>query len=228
MNTHLLNFLTFKLVISLKHNIIFAKFLKMLLDNNWTSLHTHIRLQSKNRFGVNWVYIFWFFVNLTKMFLKMYCKTSKRMSFRWLTKSIETINRYKRSFSLSYSLFFYISMLVINCFRRRNHIPQYQQFYEQLSYVVPINAQDWWNCTLVCYIYYMFRNSLFYQRQSVECFERVYSSRHSEKSKIELFINGFWNFFFKKTELWKFLSFTCTTWSFIKTKTVPHFWICNV
>ena len=31
-----------KLVISLKHNIIFAKFLEILLDNNVTSLHPHI------------------------------------------------------------------------------------------------------------------------------------------------------------------------------------------
>ena len=28
---------------SLKHNIIFAKFLEILLDNNVTSSHTHIR-----------------------------------------------------------------------------------------------------------------------------------------------------------------------------------------
>ena len=41
-----------KLVISLKHNIIFAKFLEILLDNNVTSLHTHIRSQSKNQLEV--------------------------------------------------------------------------------------------------------------------------------------------------------------------------------
>ena len=32
-----------KVVISLKHNIIFAKFLEILLDNNVTSSHKHIR-----------------------------------------------------------------------------------------------------------------------------------------------------------------------------------------
>ena len=32
-----------KLVISLKHNIIFAKFLEILLDNNVTFSHTRIR-----------------------------------------------------------------------------------------------------------------------------------------------------------------------------------------
>ena len=31
-----------KLVISLKHNTIFAKFFEILLDNNITSSHTHI------------------------------------------------------------------------------------------------------------------------------------------------------------------------------------------
>ena len=37
-----------KLVISLKHNIIFAKFIEILLDNNLTSSHTHIAWPSKN------------------------------------------------------------------------------------------------------------------------------------------------------------------------------------
>ena len=32
-----------KLVISIKHNIIFAKFLEILLDSNVTFSHTHIR-----------------------------------------------------------------------------------------------------------------------------------------------------------------------------------------
>ena len=36
-----------KLVISLKHNIIFAKFLEILLDNNVTSSHTHIADKTK-------------------------------------------------------------------------------------------------------------------------------------------------------------------------------------
>ena len=47
-----------KLVISVKHNIIFAKFLEMLLDNNITSSHTYIRWQSKNHLEVIWVYKF--------------------------------------------------------------------------------------------------------------------------------------------------------------------------
>ena len=47
-----------ELAIYLKHNIIFAKFLEILLDNNVT-LRLHIRLQSKNHSEVIWVYIFW-------------------------------------------------------------------------------------------------------------------------------------------------------------------------
>ena len=54
-----------KLVVSLKHNIIFAKFLEILLDNNVTSSHTHIRWQSKNHLEVIWVYIFRFFIKGT-------------------------------------------------------------------------------------------------------------------------------------------------------------------
>ena len=46
----------------LKHNIIFAKFLEILLDNNVTSLHTHVRSQSKNQLEVIWVNIFQFFI----------------------------------------------------------------------------------------------------------------------------------------------------------------------
>ena len=54
-----------KLVISLKHNIIFAKFLEILLDNVVTSSLTHIRWQSKNHLEVIWVYIFQFFIKGT-------------------------------------------------------------------------------------------------------------------------------------------------------------------
>lgn len=36
------------LTISFKFNIIFAKFLEILEDNNITSMHTHIRLLGKN------------------------------------------------------------------------------------------------------------------------------------------------------------------------------------
>ena len=41
-----------KLVISLKHNIIFTKFCEILFDNNLTSSQTHIRWQSKNHLEV--------------------------------------------------------------------------------------------------------------------------------------------------------------------------------
>ena len=54
-----------KLVTSLKHNIIFAKFLETLLDNNVTFSDTHIRWQSKNHSEVIWVYIFRFFIKGT-------------------------------------------------------------------------------------------------------------------------------------------------------------------
>ena len=52
-------------VISLKHNIIFAKFREILLDNNLTSSHTHIRWQSENHLKVIWVYILRFFIKGT-------------------------------------------------------------------------------------------------------------------------------------------------------------------
>ena len=45
--TYVLSKISAKLVISLKHNIIFVKLLEILLDNNLTSSHTHIRWQSK-------------------------------------------------------------------------------------------------------------------------------------------------------------------------------------
>ena len=41
-----------KLVVSVKRNIIFAKFLEILLDNNVTSSHTRIRCQNKNHLEV--------------------------------------------------------------------------------------------------------------------------------------------------------------------------------
>ena len=50
-----------KLVIYLKHNMIFAKFFEILLDNNVTSSLMHIWLQSKNHLKVIKVYIFRFF-----------------------------------------------------------------------------------------------------------------------------------------------------------------------
>ena len=53
------------LVISLKHNIIFAKSTKIPLDNNVTFSHTNIRWQSKNHSEIIWVYIFRFFIKGT-------------------------------------------------------------------------------------------------------------------------------------------------------------------
>ena len=53
------------LVISLKHNIIFAKSTKIPLDNNVTFSHTNIRWQSKNHSEIIWVYIFRFFIKVT-------------------------------------------------------------------------------------------------------------------------------------------------------------------
>ena len=54
-----------KLVISLKHNIIFAKFIEISLDNDITSSHAHIRWQRKNHSEVIWVYIFRIFIKGT-------------------------------------------------------------------------------------------------------------------------------------------------------------------
>ena len=87
-----------KLVISLKHNIIFEKFLEILLGNNVTFSHRHIRWQSKNNSEVMWVYISDFLLKAVfhQKFLKMYCKNSTRLGFRWLMKSIQTIKLYKK------------------------------------------------------------------------------------------------------------------------------------
>ena len=41
-----------ELVMSLKQNVVFAKFREMLFDNNLTSSYTHIRWQSKNHLEV--------------------------------------------------------------------------------------------------------------------------------------------------------------------------------
>ena len=108
-----------KLAISPKHNIIFAKFLEILLDINVTSSLTHIRWWSKNHLEVIWVYIFRFCINQTvsispNCFLKMHLKNSTRLGFRWLKKSVETIKLDNRSFCRCYSLCFYISVLDLN------------------------------------------------------------------------------------------------------------------
>ena len=106
----------FEWPLSLKYNAIFAKFLEILLDNNVTSLHTHIRWQSKNYSEVIWVYIFRFFIkgifiNLTKMVLKLHWKNSTPLGFRWLTKSIQTTKLHERRFCRCYSLCFCISVV---------------------------------------------------------------------------------------------------------------------
>ena len=96
-----------KLVISLKYNIIFAKFLEILLDNDVTSPHTNDRWQSKINSEV-----IWYFIKDTispKCFLKMHLENS--WNTLGLTKSIETIKLYKRSFCRCYSLCFSISMV---------------------------------------------------------------------------------------------------------------------
>ena len=89
-----------KLVISLKQNIIFQKFLEILLNNNTTSSHTHIRWQSKDHWEVIWVYIFRLEFIFSDFLLKVIphqnvfknaMKNSTRLGFRWLTESIETI-----------------------------------------------------------------------------------------------------------------------------------------
>ena len=69
-----------KLVISLKHNIIFAKLLEILLNNNVTSSHTHIRLQSKNiRKLLEFIFSDFLLKALTKMIFKMHWKNSTHL-----------------------------------------------------------------------------------------------------------------------------------------------------
>ena len=51
---------------------------------------------------------------LTKMIFKIHWKNSTHLSFRWLTKSIETMKLYKRSFYRCYSLCFYTSLFLVN------------------------------------------------------------------------------------------------------------------
>ena len=56
---------------------------------------------------------------LTKIILKVRLKNSTHLGFRWLTKLIETIKLYNRSFCRCYSFCFYISMMrptLMQCF----------------------------------------------------------------------------------------------------------------
>ena len=105
-----------KLVISHKHNIIFAKFLEVLLDNNVTFFACTHSLTKQKSFGSNlslYFPIFYWRHYLTKMFLKTHWKNSTRLGFRWLTKPIETIKFYKKSSCRCCSLCFYISTLIM-------------------------------------------------------------------------------------------------------------------
>ena len=101
------------LAISLKHNIILAKLLEILLDNNVILSLTHIRWRIKNHLEVIWVYIFQFFIKVLyhHTVFKNEFKISRHLGFRWLTKSIETIKFYNWSFCRCYSLCFYICMV---------------------------------------------------------------------------------------------------------------------
>ena len=61
------------LAVSLTHNIIFAKFLKILLSNNVISSRTNVRWQNKSHSEVIWVQIFRFLIKSStssKYFLK--------------------------------------------------------------------------------------------------------------------------------------------------------------
>ena len=102
-----------KLVISLKHNIIFAKVLEIALGNKVIFFtYTHSLTKQKSFGSLLSVYfpILYQRYYLIKMFLKMHWKNSMRPVFKWLTKLLEIIKLYKRSFCRCYSLRFYISM----------------------------------------------------------------------------------------------------------------------
>ena len=79
-----------KLVISLKHNIFFAKFCEILLDNNIIG-YTHSLTKQKS------------FGSYLSLYFPIFYTC---LDFRWLTKSIETIKLYKRSFSPLFFLVF--------------------------------------------------------------------------------------------------------------------------
>ena len=109
--------ISLKLAISLKHIIIFANFLEILLDNNVTSSLTHIShsLRKQKSFGSYFSLYFPVFIKDTvnKLFSKMPLKNSTRLDFRWLTKLIEIVKLYNRSTCRCYSLCFSISMVKV-------------------------------------------------------------------------------------------------------------------
>ena len=102
------------LAISLKHGIIFAKVLKILLDSNVTFSRTFALWENKYHSEVIFVYIFNFYERhyVTKMFLERHFRNSTRVDFRWLTKSIETFKLDNRSFCHCNSLCIFISMVL--------------------------------------------------------------------------------------------------------------------
>ena len=103
-----------RLVITLNHNIIFARFLKMLLDNSVASSHnTFVDTAIIIRILFEFTFSDFFIKGSIsrKYFFKMHLKNTTHLGFGWLMKSIETIKLYNRSFCCCYSLRFYISML---------------------------------------------------------------------------------------------------------------------
>ena len=79
-----------KLAISLKYNLLFAKFNDILLDNSVTSSFTRM-LMKQTSFGSHlslYFQIFYLRLYLTKLILKMQLKNSARLGFRLLTKSL--------------------------------------------------------------------------------------------------------------------------------------------
>ena len=100
--------------ISLKHGIIVAKVLKILLDSNVTFSRTLVLWENKYHSEVIFVYIFNFYERhyVTKIFLERHFRNSTRVDFRWLTKSIEIFTLDNRSFCRCNSLRFFISMVL--------------------------------------------------------------------------------------------------------------------
>ena len=100
--------------ISLKHGIIVAKVLKILLDSNVTFSRTLVLWENKYHSEVIFVYIFNFYERhyVTKIFLERHFRNSTRVDFKWLTKSIEIFTLDNRSFCRCNSLRFFISMVL--------------------------------------------------------------------------------------------------------------------
>ena len=100
--------------ISLKHGIIVAKVLKILLNSNVTFSRTLVLWENKYHSEVIFVYIFNFYERhyVTKIFLERHFRNSTRLDFRWLTKSIEIFTLDNRSFCRCNSLRIFISMVL--------------------------------------------------------------------------------------------------------------------